>query len=76
MRESNTRTRLRRMLAEDKEELNEESRAAAVRDFRRVAQEYFETDGEISLTVTKEKGEMEVTLSFRAVRVKNFTALR
>ena len=68
--------RLCRMLEADKEELNEESRAAALCDFTRVAKEYFETDGDLSLQAVRVKGGTEVKISFRATRVKNFSALK
>ncbi len=44
MRELSTKHRLARMLAEDKEEMNLETEEAAIRDFQRVADEYFETE--------------------------------
>lgn len=68
--------RLDRMLEADKEEMNAESRRAALADFTRVAREYFETDGELSMHLDRVKNGTAVTLSFRAVRVKNFTALK
>ena len=63
------------MLDRDKEEMNEASRKAALADLERVAGEYFDVDGEAKLTVKRIKGAYEVTLSFRAVRVKNFSVL-
>lgn len=70
------RQRITYLLEQDREELNTESRAAAERDFLRVAGEYFETEGKLSLAVAKEKRGFSVTVTFRAGRVKNFTPLR
>ena len=75
MREAE-RERIHRMLELDKEELNEASRAAALRDFSRVATEYFETDSPPVLKVTRDKKGFCVQLSFHAGRVKNFTVLK
>ena len=76
MRETATNVRLTRMLAEDKEEMNAETQTAAVRDFQRVADEYFETDGKAKLEMKKDKEGAGVTLTFHVVRVKNFTMLK
>ena len=46
-----------------------------VRDFARVAGEYFELDGGITFSMREEKGASCVSISFRATRVKNFTTL-
>ena len=71
-----TRQRLVTMLEQDKEEINDATKAAAVRDFSHVAAEYFETDGEASFQVKRTKGGYEVTFGFKAVRVKNFSTLK
>ncbi len=63
------------LLERDKAEINEPSRAAALAEFKRVAEEYFEVDGAYEFRITEEKGGTRVTFSFRAVRVKNFTPL-
>lgn len=76
MRETNTRARLQRMLDEDKEEINGETRAAAKKEFERIAAEFFEPEGETDFTVKRGKSGFEVTVSFRASRVKNFTSLK
>ncbi|MCI8344064.1 MAG: hypothetical protein HFE25_06440 [Clostridia bacterium] len=68
--------RLNAILEADKEEMNEESKRAALRDFQRIAQEYFDLDGELSLKTERVKQGMQVSLTFRAVRIKNFTALK
>ena len=70
------RVRINRMLELDKEELNSASRAAALRDFTRVSNEYFETEGSPSLQVVRDKRGFFVQLTFRATRVKNFTVLK
>lgn len=76
MRSEKIKNRINRILNCDKEEMNEETRAAAVADFSRIAGEYFETDGEILFSVQKEKNELSVCVRFNAVRVKNFTVLK
>lgn len=76
MREKNTKQRLAIMLDRDKEVMSEASRIAATRDFRHVAEEYFETDGDVSIDVVPERGGSRVTVCFRARRVKNFTTLK
>lgn len=70
------RTRIARMLEQDKEEMNTESRAAALRDFEHVAREYFELDGAPTLDVQKQRHGFEATLVIRAFRVKNFTVVK
>ena len=76
MKEKNAKFRLEQMLDRDKEEMNEASKTAALADLRHVAEEYFDLDGEATLSVKRVKGRYEVNLSFRAVRVKNFSVLR
>ncbi len=68
--------RLERMLDSDKMLISEESRKAAIRDFRRVAEEYFETNGGFLLTTREGKRGTEVVFTFRIHRVKNFTSLK
>ncbi len=70
------RSRLARLLEQDKEEMNEESKRAALADFTRVAAEYFELLGEVGLTLSRSPEGFLVSLDFHAVRVKNFTSLR
>ena len=70
------RSRLLRLLEQDKEEMNEESRLAAIGDFTRVAMEYFELMGDVGLTLSRSRDGFSVNLDFRARRVKNFTSLR
>ena len=70
-----SRMRLKQMLDRDKEEMNEASRMAALNELLRVAGEYFDVDGNGILTVKHVKGRYEVNLTFRAVRVKNFSVL-
>ena len=69
------RARLARILEQDKEEINEASRRAALNDFKRVAEEYFETDGGFLLTSREVEKGREVIFTFRIVRAKNFTSL-
>lgn len=68
--------RLQRLLSQDKAEINEASRQAAIRDFKRVAEEYFETDGGFLLTTREGKHGAEVVITFRILRVKNFTPIQ
>lgn len=76
MRSETTKSRLNQMLNADKEDMNEATRQAAIADFTRVAKEYFETEGELSFQTKKNKNNVEITVAFRAVRVKNFTVLK
>ena len=76
MREKNSKLRLEQMLDRDKEDMNEASKKAALADLLRIAGEYFDIDGNPTLTVKRGKGNFEVVLSFRAARVKNFSVLR
>lgn len=76
MRDRESKLRLEQMLDRDKEEMNEASKKAALADFERVAGEYFDVDGDAKLTVKRVKGTYEVSLAFRAVRVKNFSVLQ
>ena len=69
------RERLKNILERDKAEINESSHAAALADFRRVAEEYFETDGGFVLTMREGKRGKEVVFTFRVVRAKNFKTL-
>ena len=68
--------RIARMLEQDKEDMNASTRAAAMGDFKRVAEEYFEAEGPVSLALGREKSGFTVSVTFRARRVKNFTTLK
>ena len=70
------RMRIARLLEQDKEEINEESRAAAIAEFTRVASEYFEPTGALSLSIERERNGFAVRVQFHALRVKNFTSFR
>ena len=70
------RARLTRILEQDKEEMSEASHRAALKDFKRVAEEYFETDGGFQLTLQEGKRGKEVVFTFRMVRAKNFTIIK
>ncbi len=67
--------RLEDLLRRDKAIISDEVEAAAVRDFARVAQEYFDLDGRVSFSLREEKDGGVVTMTFRITRVKNFTVL-
>lgn len=71
-----TRERLEKILEQDKEDMNEATKYSAIKDFSRVAGEYFDRDGEPSLSVVHAKGGYSVSFTFRATRVKNFTTLK
>ncbi len=68
--------RLEALLLRDKAEMDPAVRAAAIADFKRVAEEYFETDGKVRLDLREGKGGEEGVVTFRVLRVKNFTPLR
>ena len=67
--------RLEDLLRRDKAIISDEVEAAAVRDFARVAQEYFDLDGRVSFSLREEKDGGVVTMTFRITRVKNFSVL-
>lgn len=71
----NDELRLSRLLERDKS-MTEPSRRAALAEFKRVAEEFFETDGGFLLTAREGKHGTEVLFTFRIVRTKNFTTLR
>ncbi|MBR7186138.1 MAG: hypothetical protein IKD43_01420 [Clostridia bacterium] len=71
-----TKDRLKRLLEQDKEEINEASREAALADFKRVAEEYFETDGGFLFTTRQGEKGTEVVFAFRMIRAKNFTRFK
>ena len=75
MREKLSKRRLELLLAQDKENMSEASRRAALAELIRVADEYFDVVGNPVLTVNRVKGSYEVNLSFHAARVKNFSVL-
>lgn len=75
MKSETTRQRLDKIISEDREDINEATRAAAVADFERIAKEYFDTDG-VTMTLKRLKNGTDVNIAFRASRVKNFTVLK
>lgn len=75
MKSETTKLRLNRMLNEDREDMNDATKAAAQADFTRLAKEYFETEG-VTLSMKRGKGGTDVTVYFKASRVKNFTTLK
>lgn len=76
MKVTETKERLKSMLAENRDDMNEATREAAYKEFARVAKEYFETDGELGFQIAQAGSGYKVTINFRAVRVKNFTTLK
>ena len=75
MKSKLTRERLNKILNEDREDLNEPTRAAAHLAFMRVAREFFDTEN-VEMNVTRGKSGTEVCVQFTASRVKNFTVLK
>ena len=75
MKSKTTRERLNQILTDDREEINESTRAAALLEFTRVAREYFETEG-VEMNLKRGKSGTDVNVVFKATRVKNFTVLR
>ena len=71
-----TKARLGEILSADKEEIEPATRIAALSDLKRVISEYFEPLDEPDFQIKKEKNSLSVTVSFHAVRVKNFTTLK
>lgn len=75
MKRETTKQRLDKILSEDREEMNEPTRCAALAEFSRVAQEYFETEN-VDMNLKHGKYGTDVSVTFRASRVKNFTVLK
>ena len=67
--------RIDEMLHRDKAVITDAVEAAVVREFARVAAEYFDLDGGIAFTMSEEKGKSYVRIGFRVTRVKNFSTL-
>lgn len=63
------------LLHRDKAIITDAVEAAAVREFARIAAEFFELDGDITFSMREEKGKSIVSINFRITRVKNFTTL-
>ena len=76
MRSEVTKERLMGILHADKEEMNEVTREACIAEFSRVAVEYFETEGEVAMEIRRGRSSSEVSITFRANRVKNFTIVK
>ena len=75
MKRELTKQRLDKLINEDLEVINEPTRAAAQTEFERVAREYFETDN-VTLSIKRVKSGTDVSVSFRATRIKNFNVLK
>ncbi len=76
MRSEVTKERLMGILHADKEEMNEVTREACIAEFSRVAGEYFETEGDVAMEIRRGRSSSEVSIIFRANRVKNFTIVK
>ena len=68
--------RLLKLIEADRGEIKPDCSAAAREEFMRIAEEFFETDGEGVLNVERGKRDLRVTFTVKAKRVKNFTALK
>ena len=75
MKRETTRQRLDKILTEDREEINEPTKIALFNEFSRVAHEYFDTE-DIHLNMKHGKNGTDVTVSFCATRIKNFSILK
>ena len=75
MKRETTKQRLDKILNEDREEMNEATRNAALFEFSRVAKEYFETE-KVDMNMKHGKYGTDVSVTFRASRVKNFTVIK
>ena len=75
MKKDLTKSRLSSMMEMEKQEMTEATRAAALLEFTRIAGEFFDTD-DVSLNLKRGKSGLDVVVSFRASRVKNFTTLK
>lgn len=70
------RLRISRLIEQDREGMNQSSRAEALKGFLHVASEFFELTGEPEFTITRERRGFDVILRFKADRVKNFTSIK
>lgn len=62
---------INRMIAFEREDMSDFERALFLKDLQRVTDEYFETDGDFSLEVTRANGGFLVCVIFSAHRVKS-----
>lgn len=76
MRNEATKARLTGILNADKEEMNAATREAVEGELSRIAREFFEPEGEISLVTKRVKNGIDVSIGFHASRVKNFTVIK
>ncbi len=76
MRNEATKARLTGILNADKEEMNAATREAVEQELSRIAREFFEPEGELSLVTKRVKNGIDVSISFHASRVKNFTVIK
>lgn len=71
-----TYQRVNIVLGADKAVMSEECKAVALRDFSRLAQEYFDLKTPLQLEITNNEGEYSVSITFKADRVKTFFLLQ
>lgn len=64
-------TATNRILALDREDMSETERALFLKDLKRLTEEYFESDGEATLEVTRTDGGFLVCVLFTARRIKS-----
>lgn len=67
--------RLNHMLAADHRDIGEKTREAAIREFTRIANAYFALEDGLSLSCERKGKGYEVTIAFRASRVKNIQSI-
>lgn len=60
-----------RLLSLDREDMTDLERELFLKDFKRVADEYFEVNGECDLEVTRSEEGFLVCIIFNARRIKN-----
>ena len=68
--------RLADLIEADRGEIGLNCSESAKEEFMRIAEEFFETDGEGHLIVERGKRDLRVTFYVRAKRVKNFKTLK
>ena len=71
-----TYARTNLVVGAEKSAMSEDCKKIALRDFTRVAQEYFDLKTPVFMEVTAEAGEYAVSLNFKADRVKTFYLLK
>ena len=60
-----------KVISLDREDMSDFARSLFLKDIKRVAEEYFECDGDLSLEITRSEGGFLVCLLFPTRRVKS-----